>query len=241
MGFSDVEYVRQTLRADENVSHFCSWWNMRKYIKTRIILSKNGKNIDFFFITPSEDGSISFGSSISIPKEMKLGQFEIPQNEQNGEIAVNFKDVESISPTNTHFSYHPSRNGDPAIIHLRTSSRKLLFEYQIEDLTEMKEYRRIVTILPKNIEEYPLFTKSIKENDIVIPIDVFESRPFCVDIFLCKKDIDLKKIIIKDILLGEMAICQNKDYMLVIELYTKAEWLKWPKYSVIVPCSKGLM
>ena len=209
--------------------------------KTRILLSENNQLRKFIFIIPFEDGSFSFGSSLPKPQEMKLGEVKIPKGEQRGEARVNFNDTVNIDPVVSHFTYHPPRNTDPAIVHLRSDAGDRLFEYSVEKLGDMEEFKRIFTIIPHDPNKFSIFQKKVASNDIVIPIDIFKDKPFCVEVFLCQKFYDYKKLLIKDASLIALGICENKDYLLVIELYHKKEFTEWSKFTVFIPFVKGIL
>jgi hypothetical protein len=209
--------------------------------KTRVLLSANNQLRKFFFIVPLEDGSISFGSSLPKPQEMKLGEIKIPEGQQSGESRVNFCDAVNIEPILSHFTYHPPRKDDPAIVHLRSNRGDCIFEHPVDKLDDMQEFKRIFSIIPQNPNGFPLFQKNISPNDIIIPIDSFQERPFGIEVFLCRKIFDYKKLLIKDASSIAMGICENKDYRLVIELYHKKEFKEWSKFTVFIPFVKGLV
>jgi hypothetical protein len=209
--------------------------------KNRVLLSANNQLRKFFFIVPFEDGSFSFGSSLPKPQKMKLGKIIIPEGQQSGESRVNFCDAENIQPILSHFTYHPPRKNDPPILHLRSNTGNRIFEYPVDKLEDMEEFKRIFTIIPQDPTKLPIFLKKISPNDIIIPIDNFEGNPFCVEVFLCMKTFDYKRLLIKDASLIAMGICENNDYQLVIELYHKKEFKEWPKFTVFVPFVRGLV
>jgi len=208
--------------------------------KTRILLSENNQLRKFCFIIPLEDGSFSFGSSLSKPQEMKLGEVKIPEGEQHGETRVNYDDAVNVDPVVSHFTYHPPRKNDPAIVHLRSDAGDRLFEYSVDKLEDMEEFKRIFTLIPHDPKKYSLFQKKVAPNDIVIPIDVFKDKPFCVEVFLCRKFYDYKNLLIRDASLIALGICENRDYILVIELYHNKEFTAWSKFSVFIPFVKGI-
>ncbi|MDO9567711.1 MAG: hypothetical protein Q7J15_13380 [Candidatus Desulfaltia sp.] len=209
--------------------------------KTRILLSDNGKLRKFCFIIPLEDGSFSFGSSLPKPQKMKLGKVKIPEGEQHGETRVKFNDAVNIDPVVSHFTYHPHRNTDPAIVHLRSDAGDRIFEYSVDKLEDIEEFKRILTIIPHDPNNFSIFQKKVTPNDIVIPIDIFKEKPFCVEVFLCRKFYDYKKLVIKDASLIALGICENKDYLLVIELYHKKEFTQWSKFTVFIPFVEGIL
>lgn len=212
-----------------------------QYNKTRVLLSENNQLRKFFFIIPLEDGSFSFGSSLPKPQEMKLGEIKIPEGQQSGETRVNFKDAVNIDPVLSHFTYHPPRPNDPAIVHLRSNTGDRLFEYSVDKLEDMEEFKRIFTIIPQDPNKLPIFQKKPTSNDIIIPIDIFKDKPFCVEVFLCRKFFDYKKLFIKNTSLIGLGICENKDYILVIELYHKKEFKEWSKFTVFIPFVNGIV
>lgn len=208
--------------------------------KTRILLSQKDQLRKFCFIVPYKDGSLTFGSSLPKPKEMKIGKIEIPSGQQCGETRVNYDDADNIEPAISHFTYHPPRKDDLAIVHLRTDDGNRLFEYSVDKLDDMEEFKRIFTLIPRDLRKYSLFHKKVASNDIVIPIDIFEDRPFCVEVFLCRKFYDYKNLLIKDASLITLGICENRDYRLIIELYHKKEFSEWSKFDVMIPFVKGI-
>ncbi|WP_299976564.1 hypothetical protein [Desulfobacula sp.] len=210
--------------------------------KTRILLSENNQLRKFFFIIPLKDGSFSFGSSLSKPQEMKLGEIKIPEGQQSGKTKVNFNDAVNVTPVGSHFTYHPPRDTDPAIVHLRSNtSEDRLFINSVEPLEDMIEFKRIFTIIPQAPNKLPIFQKKITSNDIIIPIDGFKNKPFSVEVFLCRKSYDYKKLLVKDASLVCLGICENKDYLLVIELYHKKEFKEWSRLTVVIPFVKGIL
>ena len=214
---------------------------MAKNIKTRVLLSANNQLRKFFFIVPFEDGSFSFGPSLPKPQKMKIAELKIPEGQQSGELKVYFCDAKDIEPAFTHFTYHPRRKDDPPIIHLRSNKGERIFENPADSLDDMEEFKRIFSIIPMCPNIFPIFQKQISQNDIIIPIDPFQGKPFCVEVFLCQKNLDLKKLFIKDASLILMGICENKDYLLVIALYHKQEFKKWSEFTVFIPFAKGLV
>ncbi|MFZ5907852.1 MAG: hypothetical protein ACOYVJ_10700 [Nitrospirota bacterium] len=132
---------------------------MGKNNKTRVLLSTNNQLRKFFFIIPLEDGSFSFGSSLPKPQEMKFGEIKIPEDQQTGESRVNFSDAKNMEPVMSHFTYHPPRKDDPAIVHLRSSTGDRIFGNPVDRLDEMDEFKRIFTIIPQDPNKLPIFQK----------------------------------------------------------------------------------
>lgn len=207
--------------------------------KTRILLQQNNQLKKLFFILPLEDGSISFGSSLPKPKELKIGTVTIPEGEK-GSCRVNFKDANNVEPAATHFSYHPSSRSDSGTMQLKTDKNDYLMKYRISRLGDMKDFRRIFSVIPMNPDTFSLLDKEKSKNDIAIPIDGFMGKPFCVDVFLCKKDYDWKRLLVRDALNIAVGICENRDYTLIIELYQKAQFKAWPTYNVFMPFVDGV-
>lgn len=208
--------------------------------KTRILLQQNNQLKKFFFISPLEDGSICFGSSLPKPNELKIGNIQIPEEGDKGEMSVKFKDAKNIEPAVSKFTYHPSYHGHLGKIQLKTASGEYLYKYDVSRLEDMGDYRKIFVIIPKNPETFPLFKKEKNEHDIIIPIDGFRKRPFCVYVFLCKKDYDWRQLLVKGALNIAVGICENKDCLLIIELFQKIQFTVWPGYTTFIPYIDGV-
>jgi len=207
--------------------------------KTRILIQQNNQLKKFFFILALNDGSICFGSSHSKPNELRLGKIHIPEGDK-GETSVKFKEAENIEPVISKFTYHPSRRRNSGKIQLKTDEERYLLEYDVSRLEDMEDYRKIFIIVPHNPETFPLFEKKQSKHDIIIPIDNFKGRPFCVYVFLCKKGYDWKQLLVKDALNIVVGICENKDYLLVIELFQKNQFLTWPTHTTFLPYIDGV-
>lgn len=207
--------------------------------KTRIILKQANELKKFFFIMPSDDGSIYFGSSIPKPKEMRVFNFQIPANENSGTVKFKFDDAENIEPRTGKFSYHPPFSYPSSIIHLKTDKGNKIFEYNVSRLETINEYRKLFIVVPKNPTTFPNFTKTKSKYDIVIPIDGFNGNPFCVDVYICKKDYDYKQLLSSEEI-GVTGICENKDYVLVIKLYRKNQFTSWPRLNSFIPYVDGI-
>ncbi|MDO8610643.1 MAG: hypothetical protein Q7R95_08920 [bacterium] len=210
--------------------------------KTRILLQKEKGIKKFFFITPNNDGSIFFGSSLPKPKEMKIGSIQIPSDVNKGKSKIDFKEVKNIEPSVSKFSYHPPLTHPNSIIQLKNDEKDnkyIFFKYKVSQLETMASYRKLFVIIPKNPITFPNFTKVKSQNDIIIPINCFKDSPFCVDIYLCKKNFNYKQLFSP----GEISItgvCENKDYVLIIKLYHKSKFINWPTYTSFIPYIDGL-
>lgn len=206
--------------------------------KTRILLKQQNVLKKFFFIIPSEDGSIYFGSSFPRPKEMKVGSLSLP-DVNNGSFRVNFKDAKDIEPKVSKFSYHSLLTYPSSVIQLKTDEGDIIFKYNVSQLETMTENRKLFVIVPKNPLTYPNFIKRKSQNDIIIPIDYFKGNPFCVDVYLCKKDYDWKQLLPSSGI-SATGICENKDYRLVIKLYQKSDFKNWPTFTTFLPYVDGI-
>lgn len=208
--------------------------------KTRILLKHNNKLKKFIFVIVSKRGSIYFGSSLPKPKEMKIGVIQIPEG-NNGNLRIYTKNAKSIPPKIGKFSYHPSNNWPSAIIHLKTEDDDSLYEYEVSEMKDMTDYRKLFIVIPQNPATFPLFEKKKSENDIVIPTDSFKGKAFCVNVFFSKKNYDWRQVSDQDAINSRVVMKEILDYLLIIELFQKEQFLKkdWPKYFSIIPYIDG--
>lgn len=209
--------------------------------KTRILLHTDSQIRKFFFILPREDGSISYSSSLPKPEEIKFSELKIPNGGNYGKVRMNFRDGQDVDPDIFKFSYHPSLSHSSGTMRLKSSSGKYLFKYDVNRLEGLEDYKKILTIIPKNVSGYSAFKKKLSEYDMIFPIDLFQNKPFCVYVFICNKSFDINRLFQPDFEKCIIRTAINRSFLLVVMLFRRfSHPTEWSPYSVFIPFQDGV-
>ncbi|MBI3322886.1 MAG: hypothetical protein HYZ95_00300 [Candidatus Omnitrophica bacterium] len=168
----------------------------------------------------------------------RIGEVHLPET-SSGSAWVPFKDAKPIAPFPRKFSYHPRGEYPSAIIQLSTGKEDPPLKYSVSDLAQIEIIRKIAVIVPANPLKFPVYGHEIGQSDLVIPIDGLGQRPFRVGVYLCKKGYNWGEVLPANPQRVAVAICENKDWQLMIELYWSVD-NKWPRLTVFLPYQDGI-
>ena len=202
--------------------------------RTLILLHHEGKFRRFAFITPRTDGSFYFGAPSSPQNETRIGTIQLPPGKE-GTSHVRFSDAKKIKPADEKFSYHPAGSKLSPVIQLKNKFGSLLFRYPVTPVEQIVDYRKLFTIVPMEFSGMPLYEKPAGQYDTLVPMACFAGKPFRAAVFLCRKTIDLKALLIKGATKAVMVVSENKDWRLAVQLYQKADFQTWPRLTTFLP------
>lgn len=159
------------------------------------VLAKNKELRKLFWLGEESDGSI-YAESYFSPKQYKTGSFTVPHG---GNVHVSYSEGSFRlfnQETKVKASFHPSGE-----THVKTRRKKnlgggkRLLLIKGEKLESIRDYKKLITILPKETTCYPIMDKKPSIGDAIVPIQIFYDNPFVVEIYLTKKSFDLKRLI----------------------------------------------
>ncbi|MGB2728258.1 MAG: hypothetical protein WBD09_07250 [Halobacteriota archaeon] len=152
--------------------------------RLRVILEAKGIR-SFIWIDEGKDGSIYFGLSDPNAIIDEFGKITPPHvdriNPEDGKrLDFNYKGIK--------ISYHASGR----LYDESNEGNRLLPAFQIAKPVEVKDYLTFAVIIPQKTDQYPLLQKK-KKNLALIKTDIFENKPFQVELFIAGKKFEVKK------------------------------------------------
>ena len=152
--------------------------------RIRVIFEANGLR-SFIWIDEGKDGSIYFG--LSDPNAIIDGYGKISSPNEDKIVPEDSKSVD-LNYTGIKISYHASGR----LYDESNEGCRLLPAFQITKPIDVEDYLTFAIIIPQKPDLYPLLQKK-KKNLAVINIDIFENKPFQIELFIVGKNFDVKK------------------------------------------------
>ena len=193
------------------------------------ILVKNRELRKLFWLGEESDGSI-YAESYFSTKQYKTGSFAVPHG---GKVHVSYSEGSFRvfnQETKVKASFHPSGE-----MHVKTQRKKKLgggkrlLLIKGEKLEGIRDYRKLITILPKETTCYPIMDKKPTIGDAIVPIQIFDDHPFVVEIYLTEKSFDLKRLISPKMVCCGLVIWENR-MQLVFLVYQTEDMRKTNKF-----------
>jgi len=203
----------------------------------RILLQSKTVIKRFLWIDQGPDGSLYIGTSNPKVSAQKGGHFIVPTGES---ITVKWDDGTKIDPPipSPKISFHPS--GD---IHFKGSKGFPLKVANSSTLRNLQTFLRICVVIPSDPEKYPSYTKKVSVDDMVIPIDQFEGKPFVVEIVVAPPRSDTQQLLkaFPELAfagltgVGIAAVFESVSMQLTLLLYRKDNFATaWAPYTYMI-------
>lgn len=170
-----------------------------------------------FWIGEEKDGSLYAQPYLSV-RMYKSGSFVVPSG---GKVHISYSDGEFTAlnrKTKVKISFHPSGQ-----IHSKTQDieRERLWLIKHEELYKIDDCKQLAVILPKESESYPIIEKDPDEGDIILPSELFDHRPFVIELYLAKKSFDPNALFSKNRGASMIVVWQNKLRLILIAYQTE--------------------
>ena len=184
------------------------------------VLIQNDELRKLFWVGEEKDGSLYIGSYLST-NQYKTGSFvKPPKSEIHGSYSEG-KTFNLNRHTKLKFSIHPSGE-----LHAKTQDKQLeqIWKINREELYKINGCKQLGIFLPKEIKSYPIIKKTEKKHNvtnIVLPITIFNQKPFAINLHLAEKGFEPKQLAAPKTEKGILVVWENLLQFILLAYQTK--------------------